>query len=93
MKIKVITRHESNYPNPINLKKGEWVETGKEDDQYPGWIWTTTQNGDSGWVPKQILSRKQNQALILENYCAKELPELREEDFVEVKSDAGDARS
>ncbi|MCW8154600.1 serine O-acetyltransferase [Stutzerimonas stutzeri] len=26
------------------------------------------------------------------DYCAKELPELREEDFVEVKSDAGDGR-
>ncbi len=27
------------------------------------------------------------------DYCAKELPELREEDFVEVKSDAGDGRT
>lgn len=27
------------------------------------------------------------------DYCAKELPELREEDFVEVKSDAGEVRS
>ena len=27
------------------------------------------------------------------DYCAKDLPELREEDFVEVKSDAGDART
>ncbi len=27
------------------------------------------------------------------DYCAKDLPELRGEDFVEVKSDAGDARS
>ena len=26
------------------------------------------------------------------DYCAKELPELREEDFVEVKPDAGEAR-
>ncbi|MBU0565132.1 MAG: serine O-acetyltransferase [Gammaproteobacteria bacterium] len=27
------------------------------------------------------------------DYCAKDLPELREEDFVEVKSDAGDTRT
>jgi len=73
MKVKVITQHKSSFPNPIELKKGERVEIGKEDRQYPGWIWTILKDGNSGWAPKQVLSRNANQTFVLENYYAKEL--------------------
>lgn len=69
----VITPHHTNYPNPIVLRSGEEVTIGREDEQYSGWIWVTTQSGSSGWAPIQILQISGETAVSLVDYTAAEL--------------------
>ncbi|WHY78424.1 SH3 domain-containing protein [Neobacillus sp. WH10] len=72
----VIKGHISNYPDPIVLKKEQEVLYGKEDTQFPNWIFckSITTNKE-GWVPKQILTAPNNHgiAIVTKDYSAHEL--------------------
>ncbi|GAA5416800.1 hypothetical protein Pryu01_01839 [Paraliobacillus ryukyuensis] len=68
--------HISTYPNPIILKKGEEVYYGKEDTEFPNWIFCKSiSTRKSGWVPKQILSTPNNSGIakVTKDYSAHEL--------------------
>ena len=71
--VRVIKPHTSKYPNPITFKKGEDLQVGKEDDMYPGWIWTITEDGNRGWAPIKILKINRSHARAEEDYSAREL--------------------
>ncbi|WP_035187291.1 SH3 domain-containing protein [Alteribacter aurantiacus] len=66
--------HESNYPNPISLRKGERVLVGEAydgEEDWPDWLFCTTEDGKSrGWVPAQLIDRE---STLIEDYCAREL--------------------
>ncbi|MDO9086448.1 MAG: SH3 domain-containing protein [Anaerolineaceae bacterium] len=51
----VHTAHTSNYPNPIRFQVGDPVQVGKRDEEFPGWIWVITSDGNQGWAPIQYL--------------------------------------
>lgn len=73
---KVIHSHQSNYPDPIVLTRGEIVHYGEEDTQFPNWIFCeAVQSKKRGWVPKQILSSPNEELLasVQEDYSAHEL--------------------
>ncbi len=72
-KAKVIKAYSSCYPNPVFFKKHEIIETGREDKEFPGWIWVQTMDGNKGWAPLEILEIASSQAKAKESYCAKEL--------------------
>ncbi|MBY5968963.1 SH3 domain-containing protein [Halomonas denitrificans] len=55
MKVIVIRAHISEYPDPIAFKSGDEVQLGDEDTEYPGWVRTTTRNGQVGWAPLAYL--------------------------------------
>lgn len=65
--------HQVAYHNPIQVKAGERVEVGREDDEYPGWLWCRAANGREGWMPVELLSRHGSVAVVLLDYSAKEL--------------------
>ena len=73
----VIKKHETEYPNPIELKVGEKIIIGKEhevteNENWKNWVYCTkVDNSNAGWVPKQIIDY--NNETALENYSAKEL--------------------
>lgn len=71
----VYSAHISNYPHPIQFQVGECVEIEKTDDEYPGWIWVTTADGNQGWAPIQYLQMDDsgNQATVKQDYSAREL--------------------
>lgn len=73
----VIKDYQSCYPDPIVLKKGDEVFYGKEDTQYPNWIFCKSVTSEKeGWVPKQILSSLDSisaKAIVLQDYSAHEL--------------------
>lgn len=77
----VISSHESNYPNPIKFKVGDVVEVGKSDDEFPGWVWVTTSDGNQGWAPNQYLKMKVSgrNAIAIQPYSAQELNTTLEE--------------
>ncbi|WP_461534934.1 SH3 domain-containing protein [Spongorhabdus nitratireducens] len=69
----VITAHRSNYPNPVTFNEGESFEVGRRDDEYPGWIWVITSDGNQGWAPIQYLKTSKGRAFALKDYNAREL--------------------
>lgn len=70
------------YTDPIILEKGQKViiDNSKieNDPEWKNWVWCISEN-NSGWGPVQILSNGDNvdslktEAIVLENYSAKEL--------------------
>ncbi|HEX7712483.1 MAG TPA: SH3 domain-containing protein [Bacillota bacterium] len=71
----VIQDRESDYPDPISLKPNDRVEvvgeySGKE--AWPDWIRCRNQ-GNEGWVPRQIIQIQGNAGIILEEYSASEM--------------------
>ena len=55
------------------MKTGDSVEVGRADSDDPGWLWCRALDGREGWVPVELLSGQGAQALMLEDYSAKEL--------------------
>lgn len=55
MKVIVIEAHVSSYPNPIRFNEGDALILGVRDTEFPGWIRTTTKDGNEGWAPEQYI--------------------------------------
>lgn len=51
MKLRALRAHVSSYPDPIAFAAGETLRLGRHDDEYPGWVRTTTADGKEGWAP------------------------------------------
>lgn len=51
----VIADYNSPYTEPFFLKKGETVQIGRRDDEWPGWVWCTNAAGESRWTPDAYL--------------------------------------
>lgn len=66
-------QYQSEYPNPIQVKAGERVEVGEEDEDWPGWRWCRAKEGREGWVPIELLSEDRPLAVSLADYSANEL--------------------
>ena len=74
MRLIVVERHKSNYPNPIHFKKGERLSVGKKDSEFEGWIWVKTQDENQGWAPVQYLKLEdENNAIATHDYTAREI--------------------
>ena len=69
----VLIKHKSKFLNPLILSKGDIVKTGDEDDEFPGWIWCTTSDKNSGWIPKAYLEINNNSSVLKKDYNATEL--------------------
>ena len=67
---RVIADYDSPYTEPYCLKKGETVQVGRRDDEWPGWVWCTNAAGESRWVPEAYLG---SNGLVLRNYESTEL--------------------
>ena len=72
-KIKVIKQYRSNYPNPLKLSKGESVEIGIHEEEYPGWKWGITGDGNKGWIPEAYLKIEGTTGTLTRDYDATEL--------------------
>lgn len=68
---RAIAAYTRLYPDPIAVRAGEPIAVGREDDEYPGWIWCTDKRGRSGWVPLTIVDRQAGVAR--QDYSALEL--------------------
>lgn len=70
----VIATHRSIYPDAVRVRRGEKVEVGGADPEFPGWIRITDPAGRSGWAPELILERSgRSEAVVTEDYDATEL--------------------
>lgn len=73
----VIKEHESDYPDPITLEKGEKVLVGRRYEGKEDWEnWRYCYKLDrsqEGWVPEQLISVSGQSGVVKEDYTAKEL--------------------
>lgn len=70
---KVIRDYDTPYPEPFVIKKGDMLEPSDKDSEWEGWIWCTTADGKSAWVPESYLMIEGESARVLEDYDAREL--------------------
>jgi uncharacterized protein YgiM (DUF1202 family) len=71
--MRVVRDHEPVYPDPIRVRAGERVRLGREDDEFPGWVWCTASDGREGWTPLAILRREGLDGVARRDYSAVEL--------------------
>ncbi|MBM3324981.1 MAG: hypothetical protein FJY66_04870 [Calditrichaeota bacterium] len=72
-KVRVITPHIVTNASPLKAKEDELLTCGRRDDEWPGWIWCTSADGKSGWVPESFLRIEGTRARMLRDYDATEL--------------------
>jgi len=75
MRIITIDNHQSEFPKPLQLKKGEKVKIEDKQTEFAGWVWAITDGGNSGWTPEPFLDLKWDDktAIVNQNYNAHEL--------------------
>ncbi|MCR8843984.1 SH3 domain-containing protein [Paenibacillus sp. SC116] len=73
----VVTKHRTEYPNPLVLLKGQSIFIGEKysgPEEWDNWYYCTTlDHKHGGWVPGQLIDVIEAQGVILEDYTAKEL--------------------
>lgn len=57
MDVVVVEEHISEYPEPFYLKQGEIITLGEMDDEFPNWIFITSDSGEQGWAPIQYIDK------------------------------------
>ena len=82
MKIKVIKKYTSEFPNPLNLKTGELVNINHMKNN-PGWKFCISKN-NKGWIPESYLNIIDgNIGRLKKDYNANELS-LKEGEILEL---------
>ncbi len=70
---RVISVYQKAYADPIRMKAGDELSIGAKESEWPGWIWCTSRDGKSGWVPAKYVDRQSNTGVALYDYDAREL--------------------
>jgi hypothetical protein len=65
--------HQATYPDPLVVQAGDELVVGKQDTDWPAFIWCTNQAGKSGWVPEKHLDRQGQHAIARRDYSTAEL--------------------
>jgi uncharacterized protein YgiM (DUF1202 family) len=72
--VRVIASHQAPYPDPIRVSTGEVVRINDDKKtDIAGWIWCTSNDGKSGWVPETYLNRQGKSTSLRCDYDAIEL--------------------
>jgi variant SH3 domain-containing protein len=71
--VRVVREYVAQYPNPITVRAGDHVIVGADDPEFPGWWWCTGPDGLAGWVPEQLFQRTGTDAVMRQDYTAREL--------------------
>lgn len=62
-----------HYPDPIRGAAGDRLILGRRDDEFPGWVWATADDGREGWVPESWLRVEGEKGVLLFDYNAAEM--------------------
>lgn len=73
LQVTVRAAHVPAYADPITLQAGDPVVTGREDAEFPGWIWCRSAAGKEGWVHQSFLASGPDGAVAARDYAAREL--------------------
>ena len=70
---RVIKSYQSPYTAPLTLPKGQRLSWEPRECEWPGWIWCTTDAGESRWMPKNWVEVEGEQCVVQRDYTATEL--------------------
>lgn len=70
---RIVLDYQSAYQDPLELRQGEVVLAGKQDREWPEFIWCRNRKGKGGWVPQSKLATQGKTAIVLTHYSAREL--------------------
>jgi hypothetical protein len=70
---RVVKSCESPYTEPLTLPKGERLRWEPRECESPGWIWCTTDGGESRWVPENLVEKEGEYCVLQRPYTATEL--------------------
>ncbi len=70
---RVVADYQVAYPDPLVVRAGDVLSVGKEDSDYPGWVWCEDRNGKGGWVPDDCIELVGKFARARYDYAATEL--------------------
>ena len=62
-----------HYSDPIRGRAGDTFALSRRDDEYPGWVWATAEDGRAGWVPESWLRVAGDSGVLVRDYTAAEL--------------------
>lgn len=79
---RVIADYQATYLDPLTIQSGEALTLGKTDPEWPGWIWCTNRDGQSGWVPESYLERHGQKGIARYDYTAAELSVQANEELI-----------
>ena len=69
---RVVKSYESPYTEPLTLPKGERLRWEPRECESPGWIWCTTDGGESRWVPENWVEKEGESCVLQRDYTATE---------------------
>ena len=70
---RVVMSYESPYTEPLTLRKGERLRWEPRECEWPGWMWCTTEGGETRWVPESWVENEGENCVLLRDYTATEL--------------------
>ena len=70
---RVVKSYESPYTEPLTLPKGERLRWEPRECEWPGWMWCTTEGGETRWVPESWVENEGENCVLLRDYTATEL--------------------
>lgn len=80
-KRRVVSSHESAYPDPIVVEAGDEIEVSERDTEWDGWLWCTDTTGREGWIPAAYITGRTGLVSCRADYTAAELT-VAEGEFV-----------
>lgn len=75
MQGKVIEGYQATAAEPLVLVAGEEVQIDRDrSSELPGWVWSTSAQGQQGWVPESFLEIMGGESgLLSQDYRSQEL--------------------
>jgi len=70
---RVLKAYQSPYTAPLTVHEGEWLRWEPRECEWPGWIWCTTELGESRWVPENWVEKEGENCVLQRDYTATEL--------------------
>jgi hypothetical protein len=70
---RVVKSYHSPYIEPLTMRQGERLRWESRECEWPGWIWCTTESGESRWVPESWVEKEGEFCVLRRDYTATEL--------------------
>lgn len=65
--------YRTQYADPVRFARGEPVQVGARDTEWPEFLWATDPAGRSGWVHQSYLGGERGTVTATRAYSAREL--------------------